>query len=116
MSVDLVRLEDGERLVLSNQQWAFILLCAERHGWIPKGTSKYDDNAEPIKTWDLSDYSSNEGQVVDDEDSENIYIACKLADDEEHTSSWEKDTLQNFLSFVAVENDAETLYPGFEIW
>tara|TARA_B100000123_G_C25353256_1_gene263805 strand:- start:171 stop:401 length:231 start_codon:yes stop_codon:yes gene_type:complete len=49
MSVDLVRKEDGERLILSNQIWGFILQTAEENGWEPEGTSLLDEETEKEK-------------------------------------------------------------------
>ena len=49
MSVDLVRKEDGERLILSNQIWGFILQTAEENGWEPEGTSLLDEETEEEK-------------------------------------------------------------------
>jgi hypothetical protein len=33
MAIDLVRKEDGERLSMPNQMWAFLLSSAEATGW-----------------------------------------------------------------------------------
>lgn len=116
MSVDLVRLEDAERLSISNQQWAFILTSAENNGWKPLGTTKLDDEGEVNEDWDTSDYSSNDGQVVDSDDCMQLDICCKKALIKSKDDKWEMETLEKFIQFVSISEDNELYYPGFEIW
>ena len=115
MSVDLVRLEDAERHTITNQQWAFILLTAESYGWKPKGTNKFDDDGELLDDWDNNNYESNDGQVVNGEDSEQLVICCKKALNKIN-DNWEIKTLKSFINFATVSDDNDPYYPGFEIW
>ena len=117
MAVDLVRKEDGEKLNLSNQIWGFILQMAEENGWEPEGTSLLDEETEEEKEdWDTSDYSSNEGQSVEEEDAENIANALKIyLDNVDSTDPVEEEAINKFLAWVSFE-DEEDYFPGFEIW
>ena len=117
MAVDLVRKEDGEKLNLSNQIWGFILQTAEENGWEPEGTSLLDEETEEEKKdWDTSDYSSNEGQSVEEEDAENIANALKIyLDKVDSPNPVEVEAINKFLAWVSFE-DEEDYFPGFEIW
>ena len=46
MGMDLSRLEDGEKWTCSNTLWGYILESAEKGGWKPEGTSKYDEESD----------------------------------------------------------------------
>ena len=46
MAIDLVRKDDGERLSMPNQMWAFLLSSAEATGWVPSGTTLLDEETE----------------------------------------------------------------------
>ena len=73
MGMDLSRLEDGEKWTCSNTLWGYILESAEKGGWKPEGTSKYDEESDSEDpNWDESDYSTQEGQQVSDDDSKNM--------------------------------------------
>ena len=118
MSVDLVRKEDGERLSMPNQMWAFLLSAAEASGWKPSGTTIIDEETEEERLdWDSSDYSSNEGQSVDEDDAKAMSDALKLFHSQSTRSTREEDvSLKEFIGFVEVEEDDEKYYLGFEIW
>ena len=118
MSVDLVRKEDGERLSMTNQMWAFILTAAEVSGWKPSGTSLINEETEEERIdWDASDYSSNEGQSVDEDDAEAMADALKSFKFKKTDVSKEEGlALEKFIDFVEAEEDGEIYYPGFEIW
>ena len=102
MAVDLVRKEDGENLNLSNQIWGFILQTAEENGWEPEGTSLLDEETEEEKkNWDTSDYSSNEGQSVEEEDAENIANALKIyLDKVDSPNPVEVEAINKFLALI----------------
>ena len=118
MATDLVRKEDGERLSMSNQMWAFLLTSAEATGWKPAGTTLLDDETEEERVdWDSTDYSSNDGQSVDEEDAE--AMAESLQDFKNQSNNIgpkEKSILQEFLSWVQIEEEGDKYCPGFEIW
>ena len=118
MAIDLVRKEDGERLSMSNQMWAFLLSSAETTGWKPSGTTLLDEETEEARTdWDSTDYSSNEGQSVDVEDAEAMAEALRAFKGiNKMTGSEEESTLQGFLDWAQIDDEGENYFPGFEIW
>ena len=68
------------------------------------------------KDWDTSDYSSNEGQSVEEEDAENIANALKIyLDKVDSPNPVEVEAINKFLAWVSFE-DEEDYFPGFEIW
>jgi hypothetical protein len=118
MAVDLVRKDDGERLSMPNQMWAFLLASAEASGWVPSGTTLTDEETEEERAdWDHTDYSSNEGQSVDEEDAEAMADALRSYQGQNKTSGPEESAaLQVFLDFVQIDDEGDQYYPGFEIW
>ena len=118
MAIDLVRKEDGERLSMPNQMWAFLLSSAEATGWKPSGTTLLDEETEEERTdWDSTDYSSNEGQSVDGEDAEAMAEALRAFQGmNKITGPEEESTLQEFLNWAQIDDEGENYYPGFEIW
>ena len=116
MAVDLVRKEDGERLSMPNQMWAFILSAAEVSGWKPQGTSLLDEETEEERIdWDASDYSSNEGQSVDEDDAEAMAEALKVFKSKNTDVSQEEAlALEKFIDFAEAEEEANLL-SGFEV-
>ena len=118
MAVDLVRKDDGERLSMPNQMWAYLLSSAEASGWKPSGTTLMDEQTEEERIdWDTTDYSSNEGQSVDDEDAEAMADALRSFQSQNKTAGPEEgSSLQEFLDFVQIDDEGDQYYPGFEIW
>jgi hypothetical protein len=118
MAIDLVRKDDRERLSMPNQMWAFLLSSAETTGWKPSGTTLMDEETEEERTdWDSTDYSSNEGQSVDEEDAEAMAVALRAFQGLNKTAGpEEKSALQQFLDFAQIDDEGEKYYPGFEIW
>lgn len=118
MAVDLVRKDDGERLSMSNQIWAFLLSSAEGSGWVASGTTLMDEETEEERAdWDPTDYSSNEGQSVDEEDAEAMSDALRLFQGKnKKVGPEESAALQGFLDFVQIDEEGDQYYPGFEIW
>jgi hypothetical protein len=118
MAVDLVRKDDGERLSMPNQMWAFLLTSAEAFGWNPSGTTLMDEETEEERAdWDQTDYSSNEGQSVDEDDSEAMADALRSFQGQNKTAGPEEAAaLQSFLDFVQIDDEGDQYYPGFEIW
>jgi len=118
MAVDLVRKDDGERLSMPNQMWAYLLTSAEASGWKPSGTTLMDGETEEERAdWDTTDYSSNEGQSVDDEDAEAMADALRSFQSQNGTAGPEEESsLQEFLDFVQIDDEGDQYYPGFEIW
>lgn len=118
MAIDLVRKDDGERLSMPNQMWAFLLSSAEATGWKPSGTTLFDEETEEERTdWDSTDYSSNEGQSVDEEDAEALAEALTAFQGmNKMTGPEEESILQEFLNWAQIDDEGETYYPGFEIW
>jgi len=118
MAVDLVRKDDGERLSMANQMWAFLLTSAEASGWVPMGTTLMDEETEEERAdWDHTDYSSNEGQSVDEEDAEAMAVALRSFQGQNKPEGPEEAVaLQGFLDFVQIDDEGDQYYPGFEIW
>ena len=118
MAIDLVRKDDGERLSMPNQMWAFLLSSAEASGWKPSGTTLFDEETEEERSdWDTTDYSSNEGQSVDEEDAEALAEALTAFQGmNKMTGPEEESILQEFLNWAQIDDEDEKYYPGFEIW
>ena len=87
---------------MPNQMWAFLLTSAEASGWVPMGTTLMDEETEEERAdWDRTDYSSNEGQSVDEEDAEAMAVALRLFQDQNKIAGPEETAaLRVFLDFV----------------
>lgn len=118
MAFDLVRKEDGERLSIPNQMWAFLLSSAEAAGWKPAGTTLLDEETEEERVdWDSADYSSHEGQSIDEEDAEALADALRSFQGQNKILGPEEESiLQEFLGWAQIDEEGDKYYPGFEIW
>ena len=77
MGMNLSRLEDGELFECSNGMWGIIMASACKTGWKPLGTFKMDENDNPDPNWDKNDYSSHQGQIVNETDAFELSKALK---------------------------------------
>ena len=77
MGMNLSRLDDGELFECSNGMWGIIMASAYKTGWKPLGTFKMDENDNPDPNWDKNDYSSHQGQIVNETDSSELFKALK---------------------------------------
>ncbi len=117
MGMDLSRLEDAEKWSCSNALWGYILESAEKAGWKPEGTSKLDEETESEDTnWDTTDYSTQEGQQVSDDDSKNMAEALDNYLETNNPEDIEKRIIVSFLEWVRYDDNDELYYPGFEIY
>lgn len=94
MGVDLGRPDEG--LSMNHATWANVLMLALLYGWEPMGTDDPITGAPEggwgPEGWDRWDYSSNDWQVVEDEDAANIADALEraLGDiPDQHAEPWE---------------------------
>ena len=120
MGMNFSRLEDGEEFTCNNALWHFILDSAKKGGWEPLGTFKLDENQNTDNSWDNSDYTSNSGQVVNDEDAHQISKSLKnfISKEKENVSHIEYETLNKFIEWLKIEDyedDGMDYIPGFEI-
>ena len=117
MGIDLSRLEDAEKWSCSNTLWGYILESAEKGGWKPEGTSKLDEQTESEDAnWDRTDYSTQEGQQVSDDDSKNMAEALDNYLKSNNSVDIEERIVKSFLEWVRYDDNGELYYPGFEIY
>ncbi len=77
------------------------------------GTFKVDeDSGDEDPSWDGHNYSSNDGQGVQGEDSENLAKALEKYLVEESPEEIERKTILGFIEWVSLEG----VFPGFEIY
>ena len=77
MGMHLSRLEDGELFECSNGMLGIIMASAYKTGWKPLVTFKMDENDNPDPNWDKNDYSSHQGQIVNETDAFELSKALK---------------------------------------
>ena len=77
MGMNLSRLDDGELFECSNGMWGIIMASAYKTGWKPLGTFKMDENDNPDPNWDKNDYSSHQGQIVNETDAYELSKALR---------------------------------------
>ena len=121
MGMNLARLEDGEEFTCSNGYWNLILDSAKKEGWKPLGTTKYDEAMKKDTTWNSSDYNSNNGQVVNDEDAYQLSKSLKqyLSKEKENITHDEHDIIAQFIEWLKIDDEVDDgidYYPGFEIY
>jgi hypothetical protein len=71
-------------LCMNLAAWSFTLCLAFDNGWRPRGTlppihGPYDGGQNPDAEWNAINYSSNDGQLVDDQDAANLADALERA-------------------------------------
>ena len=92
---------------------AIILFGALAYNWIPSGTYKIDPDSENEDiSWDKSDYRSNNGQLVTENDVENLINSLNKSLTENSFNEIENNIIRDFIKFVKPE---ETIY-SFEIY
>ena len=64
-------------LCLSHSSWCSLLSCAECYGWKPMGTGPPIIDWPEGEVWDSFDYTSNESQLVTQEDAANLADALE---------------------------------------
>ena len=121
MGMNLARLEDGQEFVCSNGMWGIILSSAKKGGWKPLGTFKIDENENPEPNWDKNDYSSHQGQVVNEDDVFEMSKALKkfVKQEKSNINTVEYSTISQFIEWLKVEDyedDGIDYFPGFEIY
>lgn len=120
MGMNLARLEDGEEFTCSNGYWHLILDSAKKEGWSPLGTTKYDDDMNKDENWDQTDYHSNNGQIVNDEDAYQISKSLKqfINKQKGNLPPDEHKIITQFIEWLKIEDyedDGIDYFPGFEI-
>ena len=120
MGMNLSRLEDGELFECSNGMWGIILASAYKTGWKPLGTFKMDENDNPDPNWDKNDYSSHQGQIVNETDAFELSKALKkfIEIEKENIDQIEYSTISQFIEWLKIEDyedDGMDYFPGFEI-
>jgi hypothetical protein len=116
MSVDLTRLDDGEILTLSNQEWASILKLAAESGWVPEGTRRIDEDGNEVEDWDEKDYQSNDGQLVRGSDVEMLVNSIVKVRRDKLSEEGLQEAINNFIEFAKIAEDGDEYFPGFEIY
>jgi hypothetical protein len=113
MGINLSRLDDGKEWTCNNSLWNFILDTALAYNWIPSGTYKIDPDTEnEDSSWDKSDYRSNNGQLVTENDIENLINSLNQSLTKNSFDEIENNIIRDFIKFVKPE---ETIY-SFEIY
>ncbi len=113
MGINLSRLDDGEEWSCNNSLWNFILDTALANDWTPSGTYMIDPDTEnEDSSWDESDYRSNNGQLVTENDVENLINSLNKSLTENSFNEIENNIIRDFIKFVKPE---ETIY-SFEIY
>ena len=141
MGYDLFSTETNHDYHFNNRGWVWILEIAQNHGWIPKGTiydvdylvneedrfrreeedlppmndierSNYrKELEETVETWD-GVYVYNEGQVVTEEDANNLrgalFRACNNQKIIKELDPEEIEIIKGFIGFLK--------YGSFGIW
>tara|TARA_B100000035_G_scaffold163768_1_gene139526 strand:- start:182 stop:547 length:366 start_codon:yes stop_codon:yes gene_type:complete len=120
MGMNLSRLEDGAEFECSNGMWGVIMASAYKSGWKPLGTFKMDANDNPDPNWDKNDYSSNQGQIVNEDDAFEMSKALKkfVEIEKENIDPIEYSTISQFIEWLKIEDyedDGIDYFPGFEI-
>jgi hypothetical protein len=115
-------MEDGEVFSCSNIQWGMILEAAEYCGWEPNGTQLVDEDGNEAEDWDGA-YDSNEGQIVNEIDAENIAKTLEnglknKADLLASTQFIEDDLpfITNFINWSRIEENGELFAVGYELF
>ena len=113
MAYNLSRNDDGKENIISNAYYGLILEKARENGWEPIGTYKIDDDGEEDESWDSSDYVSNSGQGVSEEDAYALSDALKKTLEISSLDENEREIISEFIEWLFISED-ET--PGFEIY
>lgn len=113
MGINLSRLDDGEEWTCNNSLWNFILDTALANSWSPLGTFKIDPESEnEDTTWDKSDYRTQKGQQVIEEDVENLVKSLTNYLKADKSNNIENLTIKDFIKFVKPDDYCF----GFEIY
>jgi hypothetical protein len=120
MGMNLSRLEDGELFECSNGMWGIIMESAYKTGWKPLGTFKMDENDNLDPNWDNNDYSSHQGQIVNETDAFELSKALKkfIEIEKENIDQIEYSTISQIIEWLKIEDyedDGMDYFPGFEI-
>jgi len=113
MAYDLSRMEDGEKLSISNSDYGLVLETANKFSWEPRGTFKIDENGNEIEFWDSSDYTSCDGQSVNEFDAGELFDALVKALASSKLDEYEITVIKNFIAWLQI---TEGEIPGFEIY
>ncbi len=120
MGINLSRLDDGELFECSNGMWGIIMASAYKTGWKPLGTFKMDENDNPDPNWDKNDYSSHQGQIVNEIDAFEMSKALKkfIEIEKEVIDPNEYSVISKFIEWLNINSHQSNIddhFPGFEI-
>ena len=120
MGMNLSRLEDGAEFECTNGMWGVIMASAHKSGWKPLGTFKMDANDNPDPNWDKNDYSSHQGQIVNEDDAFEMSKALKkfIEIEKEIIDPNEYSIILKFIEWLNInshESNIDDYFPGFEI-
>ena len=120
MGMNLSRLDDGELFECSNGMWGIIMASAYKTGWKPLGTFKMDENDNPDPNWDKNDYSSHQGQIVNETDAFEMSKALKkfIEIEKEVIDPNEFLAISKFIEWLLIlshQSNIDNHFPGFEV-
>ena len=120
MGMNLSRLDDGELFECSNEMWGIIIASASKAGWKPIGTIKMDANYNPDPNWDKNDYSSHQGQIVNEDDAFEMSKALKkfVEIEKKNIDPNEYSVISKFIEWLNINShktNIDEYFPGFEI-
>ena len=120
MGMNLSRLDDRELFECSNGMWGIIMASAYKTGWKPQGTFKMDENDNPDPNWDKNDYSSHQGQIVNETDAFEMSKALKkfIEIEKEVIDPNEYTVISKFIEWLNInshQSNIDDYFPGFEI-
>lgn len=77
MTTDIINVLNGEKFPFTNVAWEEVLNIALKEGWQPSGTCFYKNSKKDFE-WNSSDYTTNQGQLIETKDAHALGYALKI--------------------------------------